>query len=72
MQFIKNKNYRRLQQKAHDLVTKQLDLVTSVRKSRKLAFSLISLLSLEQRNLVRKLGDSFTTHDDSEFESDSD
>ena len=37
-----------------------------------LALSMISMLNSEQRKFVSKLGDSFTTHDESELNSGSD
>ena len=53
-------------------MTRQLDLISSIKKLRMLALSTISMLNTKQRIFVRKLGDNFTTHDESELDSGSD
>ena len=53
-------------------MTRQLDLISSIKKLRMLALSTISMLNTKQRIFVRKLGDNFTTHDESELNSGSD
>ena len=52
VQYLKDKKYRRLQKKAHNLVTGELDLITNIKKARMLALSTISLLSSQQRIIV--------------------
>ena len=53
-------------------MSKQLDVISSIKNLRILALSTISMLNSEQRKFVSKLGDSFTTHDESELNSGSD
>ena len=56
LRYVRDRNYRKLQKRTKDLVTKELDLMNAIKRSRMLTFSVFSLLSSTQRAFVSQLG----------------
>lgn len=70
--YVREKNYRKYQKKAKDLVLKELDLMNFIKKSRMLALATFSLLNTKQRIYVSQSGRTLNAHDNINVESSSD
>ena len=62
-EYLRKRNYRKLQKKARDLITKELDLMTTIKKFRMLALATFSLLNTKQRIFVSQSGRTLNAKD---------
>ena len=70
--YLQKRDYRKLQKKARDLITKELDLITTIKKFRMLALATFSLLNTKQRIFVSQRGRTLNANDKVQVESSSD